>query len=109
MQTYILRRVALMVPTLALVAVAIFVLTHLMPGDVVMIQLEGAASYSPEDYERLRSELGLDKPYFGQLGDWLWGHLDRHGHHFRRALGNPPGLLVRPGYAHFRRRRVIHA
>ena len=73
MQTYILRRVALMVPTLALVAVAIFVLTHLMPGDVVMIQLEGAASYSPEDYERLRSELGLDKPYFGQLGDWLWG------------------------------------
>ena len=73
MHTYILRRVILMVPTLFLVAVAIFVLTHLMPGDVVMIQLEGAASYSPEDYDRLRAELGLDKPYFGQMADWLWG------------------------------------
>lgn len=73
MQTYILRRVVLMVPTLFLVAVAIFVLTHLMPGDVVMIQLEGAASYTPEDYGRLRAELGLDTPYFGQLADWLWG------------------------------------
>jgi peptide/nickel transport system permease protein len=73
MQMYILRRVVLMIPTLVLVAVGIFVLTHLMPGDVVMIQLEGAASYTPEDYERLREELGLDKAYLGQLGDWLWG------------------------------------
>ena len=60
MQTYILRRVLLMIPTLMLVAIGIFVLTHLMPGDVIMIQLEGAASFTPEQYESIKKELGMD-------------------------------------------------
>jgi peptide/nickel transport system permease protein len=78
MQTYILRRVLLMIPTLMLVAIGIFVLTHLMPGDVVMIQLEGAASFTPEQYESIKKELGMDKPYLYQMGKWLWGltHMD---------------------------------
>ena len=78
MQTYILRRVLLMIPTLMLVAIGIFVLTHLMPGDVIMIQLEGAASFTPEQYESIKKELGMDKPYVYQMGKWLWGltHLD---------------------------------
>jgi len=78
MQTYILRRVLLMIPTLMLVAIGIFVLTHLMPGDVIMIQLEGAASFTPEQYESIKKELGMDKPYIYQMGKWLWGltHLD---------------------------------
>jgi peptide/nickel transport system permease protein len=63
---------------LFLVAVGIFVLTHLLPGDVIMIKLEGAASYTPEQYETIQKELGMDKPYIYQLGKWLWGvsHLD---------------------------------
>ncbi len=73
MQTYILRRLLLMIPTFFLVAVGIFVLTHLMPGDVILIQLEGAASFTPADLDRLRAELGLDKPYYVQMFDWLWG------------------------------------
>lgn len=73
MQTYILRRLILMIPTFLLVAVGIFVLTHLMPGDVILIQLEGAASFTPADVDRLKAELGLDKPYFVQMVDWLWG------------------------------------
>ena len=61
-----------------LVAIGIFVLTHLMPGDVIMIQLEGAASFTPEQYESIKKELGMDKPYIYQMGKWLWGltHLD---------------------------------
>ena len=67
-----------MIPTLMLVAIGIFVLTHLMPGDVIMIQLEGAASFTPEQYESIKKELGMDKPYIYQMGKWLWGltHLD---------------------------------
>jgi len=78
MQAYILRRILLMIPTLFLVAVGIFVLTHLLPGDVIMIKLEGAASYTPEQYDTIQKELGMDKPYIYQLGKWLWGvsHLD---------------------------------
>jgi peptide/nickel transport system permease protein len=78
MQAYILRRVLLMIPTLFLVAIGIFVLTHLLPGDVIMIKLEGAASYTPEQYDTIQKELGMDKPYIYQLGKWLWGvsHLD---------------------------------
>jgi peptide/nickel transport system permease protein len=73
MQTYILRRFLLMIPTLFLVAVGIFVLTHLMPGDVILIQMEGAASFTPEDVDRLKAELGLDKPYYQQMVSWLVG------------------------------------
>jgi len=73
MQTYILRRFLLMIPTIFLVAVGIFVLTHLMPGDVILIQLEGAASFTPEDVQRLKAELGLDKPYYQQMISWLVG------------------------------------
>lgn len=73
MQQYILKRLFLMVPTLFLVAVIIFVLTHLLPGDVVMLKLGEAGSFRPEDAQRFREELGIDRPYFVQLADWLWG------------------------------------
>ena len=57
---YILRRLALAIPTLFLVSVIVFALMRLMPGDVVTRMVEGHG-YAPT-LDALRHDLGLDRP-----------------------------------------------
>lgn len=71
MKQYVLRRVALTVPTLALVSVIVFSMMRLMPGDVVLRMVEGQA-YAPT-LDALRGELGLDRPAYVQYLDWIGG------------------------------------
>jgi peptide/nickel transport system permease protein len=75
MRRYVLRRVALAVPTLGLVSVIVFSMMRLMPGDVVSRMVEGQA-YAPT-IEALRRELGLDRPVYLQYFDWIGGILLR--------------------------------
>src|SRR5215467_10600276 len=70
MSTYVLRRLALMVPTLIGVSIVVFVLVRLLPGDAATLQLQDAKS-SAADEAALRSQLGLDKPVYLQYVDWL--------------------------------------
>ena len=69
MRPYILRRLALAVPTLALVSVIVFSMMRFMPGDVVIRMVEGHA-YAPT-IEALRKELGLDRPVYVQYFKWM--------------------------------------
>lgn len=74
MQRYILTRLLLVFPTLIAVAVVIFLLLRVVPGDIVQLKYAGTGTYVTQetiDAERVR--LGLDKSVFHQLGDWLWG------------------------------------
>jgi peptide/nickel transport system permease protein len=71
MRQYVLRRLALAVPTLLLVSVIVFSIMRLMPGDVVIRMVEGHA-YAPT-IEALRKELGLDRPAYLQYLDWVGG------------------------------------
>lgn len=71
MKQYVLRRLALAVPTLALVSVIVFSIMRFMPGDVVLRMVEGHA-YAPT-VEALRKELGLDRPAYVQYLDWVGG------------------------------------
>jgi peptide/nickel transport system permease protein len=75
MKQYVLRRVALAVPTLILVSVIVFAIMRLMPGDVVIRMVEGHA-YAPT-IEALRKDLGLDRPAYLQYLDWVGGILLR--------------------------------
>lgn len=71
MLIYILKRLALIVPSLASVATVAFLLIHLIPGDPVDAILgEQAAA---EDRRNLRAELGLDKPVTLQFAHYLAG------------------------------------
>ncbi|MGH7389726.1 MAG: ABC transporter permease [Candidatus Rokuibacteriota bacterium] len=79
MLRYVAKRLLLMIPTLLGVAVVIFVLMRLLPGDIVEVRLasEGAqVSEAMLDTERAR--LGLDQPIWRQFADWMWGlaHFD---------------------------------
>ena len=71
MKQYVLRRLALAVPTLVLVSVIVFSLMRFMPGDVVTRMVEGHA-YAPT-VDALRKELGLDRPAYVQYLEWVGG------------------------------------
>jgi peptide/nickel transport system permease protein len=73
MPRFLLRRFLLAVPVLLGVATLVFSLIHLIPGDPAVAMLgEGA---DPEQVERLRRELGLDRPLLEQYGRYVAGLL----------------------------------
>jgi len=69
MNAYILRRLALAVPTFLLVSVLTFLMLRLIPGDILDLMVQDFG-YGGE-VDRLRAELGLDKPLHVQYVDWL--------------------------------------
>ena len=74
MVRYATRRLLLMLPTLLVVAVLIFVLVRVIPGDIVELRLVSGGSFVTRSViEAERARLGLDKPISRQLGDWLVG------------------------------------
>ena len=75
MQTYIAKRLLLIVPTLLGVAALVFLIMRVIPGDVALLILGGdqAARIDPKQLENMRRQLGLDQPYLVQFGEWLWG------------------------------------
>ena len=75
MRQYVLRRLALAVPTLVLVSVIVFSMMRFMPGDIVIRMVEGHA-YAPT-VEALRKELGLDRPASVQYLEWIGGIVTR--------------------------------
>src|SRR5213594_2750838 len=76
MKQYVLRRIALAIPTLILVSVIVFAMMRLMPGDVVTRMVEGHA-YAPT-MDALRKDLGLDRPVHVQYLEWI-GNIALHG------------------------------
>jgi peptide/nickel transport system permease protein len=74
MLRYAIRRVLLTIPTLLGVAVAVFFMLRVMPGDIVEVKLRGeGAAVSQETIEAERARLGLNKPLYAQFGDWMVG------------------------------------
>jgi peptide/nickel transport system permease protein len=74
MRQYLIRRVLLMIPTLLGVALVIFLLMRVVPGDIVELKYAGeGASISKETLQKERQLLGLDKPLWAQFGSWMWG------------------------------------
>jgi peptide/nickel transport system permease protein len=63
-----------MIPTLLGVAVLVFFMLRIVPGDVVEVKLRGdGGNVSQETIEMERKRLGLDKPIVYQFKDWMVG------------------------------------
>lgn len=74
MRTYILHRLLLMIPTLLGVAVLVFLLLRVAPGDIVELKYAGTGTYAPKEaLDRERAQIGLDKPLWEQFLRWIWG------------------------------------
>src|SRR5262252_181995 len=70
MYAYLLRRILATIPVMLVVALFVFALLHLSPGDPAAVIAGDYAS--PADIARIRHSLGLDNPLHVQLGIWLW-------------------------------------
>jgi len=71
---YVIRRLVLVIPTLVGVAIAVFFLIRVMPGDVVVVKLRAdGAAVSEETIQAERKRLGLDKPLYEQFIDYMVG------------------------------------
>jgi peptide/nickel transport system permease protein len=64
-----LRRIVMAVPLLLIVSALSFVLLSLAPGDAT-VQILGIQG-TPEQYDALRQQLGLDLPVYEQYWNWL--------------------------------------
>jgi len=71
---YLVNRVLLMVPTLLGVAVLIFFMLRVVPGDIVEVKLRGdGGNPTQETLDAERKRLGLDRPMPAQFADWMTG------------------------------------
>ncbi|MBM3573417.1 MAG: ABC transporter permease, partial [Alphaproteobacteria bacterium] len=76
MLRYLAQRVLLMVPTLLGVALLVFFMLRVMPGDIVELKLKAdGAAVTQDVLDAERARLGLDKPLHVQLVAWLGGML----------------------------------
>ncbi len=66
---FILKRLLMAVPTLLIVAVSVFVLVRLVPGDPASLLLGDMAT--PQALADLRGRLGLDRSLPAQFGIWF--------------------------------------
>jgi peptide/nickel transport system permease protein len=81
---FALARLVMAIPTLLIVAVAVFVLIRLIPGDPAQLLLGDLAD--PVRLADLRAQLGLDKSWPVQFG--IWG---------RHVLGGDLGVSITTG------------
>lgn len=70
MFAYAIRRILATIPVILIVALFVFSLLYIAPGDPAAIIAGDQAT--PADVERIRASLGLDRPFVVRFGDWLW-------------------------------------
>jgi peptide/nickel transport system permease protein len=67
---YILKRCFATIPVMVIVALFVFSLLYLAPGDPAVVIAGDQASAA--DVERMRTSLGLDRPFLIRFGEWSW-------------------------------------
>jgi peptide/nickel transport system permease protein len=70
---YIARRLLATIPVMGVVAIFVFSLLYLSPGDPAVVI--GGDTATAEDIEKIRAKLGLDRPFLVQFGSWLFAVL----------------------------------
>lgn len=72
MLRYVTARLAVMIPVVLGVTLAVFSMLYLIPGDPVKMMLSEFVT-NPEQITKMRAQLHLDEPFAKQYGRFLWG------------------------------------
>jgi peptide/nickel transport system permease protein len=72
MYKYVLRRLLLAVPVLLLSSLIVFGLMRVMPGDALTALMAESGNIGDKELNKLRRDLGLDRPYHEQYLLWVW-------------------------------------
>ncbi len=70
MLLYAGRRILSTIPVMAIVALFVFGLLYIAPGDPAAIIAGDQAT--PDDIARIRVNLGLERPFLVRFGEWAW-------------------------------------
>src|ERR671917_1393196 len=70
MFAYIVRRILATIPVMAIVALFVFSLLYIAPGDPAAVIAGDQAT--PADVEKIRQSLGLDRPFLVRFSEWVW-------------------------------------
>src|SRR5580704_13764456 len=70
MLSYMIRRILATIPVMVVVALFVFSLLYIAPGDPAAVIAGDQAT--PADVERIRQSLGLDRPFPVRFGEWVW-------------------------------------
>lgn len=73
MLAFIFKRLLELIPVLAVVALVVFSIVHLTPGDPARVMLGDLATEA--EVARLREAMGLDQPIYVQFATWFLGLL----------------------------------
>jgi peptide/nickel transport system permease protein len=72
MYKYVMRRLLLVIPVLVLSSLVVFGLMRVMPGDALTALMAESGNVSERELQKLRKDLGLDRPYHEQYLIWIW-------------------------------------
>ena len=67
---FIIRRILATIPVMGIVALFVFSLLYIAPGDPAVVIAGDQAT--PQDVERIRTALGLDRPFLERFAEWSW-------------------------------------
>ena len=98
MWRYILKRIALFVPTIIIISFVIFFIMQLPEGDyvssyVARMQAEGEV-FTEQDIANLRAEYGLDKPWPVRYVQWVWKIVSQGDFGYSFAYGRPVWSVI---------------
>lgn len=71
MTAFLGQRLIQMIPVVLMVTAVSFALIFVLPGDPAMLIIGDRSAGSPELYQSIRNDLGLDRPVYVQYFDWL--------------------------------------
>jgi peptide/nickel transport system permease protein len=72
MYKYAIRRLILAIPVLVLSSLIVFGLMRVMPGDALTALMGESGNVGERELQKLRKDLGLDRPYYQQYLIWAW-------------------------------------
>jgi peptide/nickel transport system permease protein len=72
MHKYVVRRLLLAIPVLLCSSLIVFGLMRVMPGDALVALMGESGNVGERELQKLRKDLGLDRPYHEQYLIWVW-------------------------------------
>src|SRR5207247_2764142 len=75
MQTYVVNRILIAIPTIVGITILIFFAMRILPGDPLSVVTDATTGtqqrLTDEEIARLHESLGLNDPYYVQYGRWM--------------------------------------
>ncbi|WP_153979844.1 nickel/cobalt ABC transporter permease [Paenibacillus xylanilyticus] len=99
MGSFIVKRILLAIPLLLIISFLTFVLINLSPLDpaVVVLQAQEVPQITDELIAQTKAELGMDRPFMIQYGNWLMACLQLDfGESY--VTGNPVWSMIGPAF-----------